>query len=166
MIIRKYRLDIKQTLHAAIINRFIHDGLIYFFIVFGLILWNVFFGLFAPPVYNVIPRHWSVVILTICAHRLVINLRRIGEKSHRPHGLHESDEPSLNSSGVNRGKKRAIGSLGPQTLVAATYPLSSGFSGATPCVPNGVGVIEMQRRESESAVSANGGGQHTARTAV
>jgi hypothetical protein len=163
MIIRKYRQDIQQTLHAAIINRFIYDGLIYFFIVFGVILWNVFFGLFAPPVYNAIPRHWSVVILNICAHRLVINLRRTGEKSYRPRGLQESDDPTLNGSSVSGGKKRAISSISGQPLVAASYPLSSGFSGTTAGVSNGISVIEMQRRGLGTAMSANGGRQHTAR---
>lgn len=163
MIIRKYLQDVQQTLHAAIINRFIHDGLIYFFIVFASIMWNVFFGLFAPPVYNAIPRHWSVVILTICAHRLVINLRRTGEKAHRPQGFQDSGYPSLGNSSASSGKKRAIGSISSQPLVAASYPLSHGFSGPTAGVLDGVMVIEMQRRRSESATSANRGRQHTAR---
>ena len=163
MIIRKYLQDVQQTLHAAIINRFIHDGLIYFFIVFASIMWNVFFGLFAPPVYNAIPRHWSVVILTICAHRLVINLRRTGEKSHRPQGFQDSGYPSLGNSTASSGKKRVLGSISSQPLVVAGYPPSHGFSGTTAGVSDGVMVIEMQSRRSESATSANGGRQHTAR---
>jgi hypothetical protein len=163
MIIRKYLVDIQQTLHAAIINRFIHDGLIYFFIVFALILWNVFFGLFAPPVYNAIPRHWSVVILTICAHRLVINLRRTGEKSYRPRGYQESDDPTLGGSSVGSGKKRAIGSVSAQPLVAPSYQINSGLSGTTAGVASGHSVIEMQRRGLDNAMSSNGQKEYTAR---
>lgn len=163
MIIRKYLQDIQQTFHAAIINRFIHDGVIYFFIVFGLIMWNVFFGLFAPPVYNAIPRHWSLVILTICAHRLVINLRRTGEQSHLPQGVQESSYPTLGKSSVSTGKKGAIGSVSSQPLVAASNPLIIGFSSTRAGVSNGASVIEMQRRGLESVMSASGGRQHAAR---
>jgi hypothetical protein len=162
MIIRKYRQNIQQTVHIAIINRLIYDGLIYFFIVFGVILWNVFFGLFAPPIYTAIPRHWSMVILTTCAHRLVINLRRTGEKSYRLGGLQESDDPSLNGSSVSGGKKRTIGSIRGRPLVAASYPLSSGFSCTTGDVSNGISVIETQGRGLGTVMSANGGRQHTA----
>ena len=74
-----------------------------------------------------------------------------------------SDDPTLNGSSMSSGKKRAIGSISGQPLVAASYPLSSGLSGTTAGVSNGLSVIEMQRRGSDTAMSANGGKQYTAR---
>ena len=93
----------------------------------------------------------------------MINLRRAGEKSHRPpHGHSESSYPTLGSSSAGSGKKRAIGSISAKPLVAS-YQLSSGLGATTAGVQSTFGSIEMQRRGSETAMYAAGGRQYTAR---
>jgi hypothetical protein len=157
MVILKYRRDIQFTAHSAIINRIIHDGVVYFFFVFSVIMWNVFSGLFAPPVYYAIPRHWGVLIVTNCAGRLVINLRRAGVQDRQRVEFQETDNPNLGSSGASSGwswNKSAIGDI-VKPGVAPSYQLSdlSTIVGATSVmgVPPGEGpdISPNERRDME-----------------
>ena len=166
MIIYKYYRDIRKTFHSTLINRFIQDGVGYFFIVFGLIMWNVFFGLFAPPTYSGIPRHWTLVIQTMCANRLVMNLKKAGEKNSRPHPLQGTDTPNP-SSGTGQswsGKKSATsGTVKPPAVLSYQY---DGPKGTAVGAMRPYNVIEMTPtpRGPDTMMAVYGDRRHPNRT--
>ena len=127
----------------------------YFFIVFGLIMWNVFFGLFAPPIYSPIPQHWSTVILTICANRLVVNLRRASNLSN------QSQTTDI-AAGTGYSWSVQNGAIG-DTPVPASYPGGGRKSTAVGAVYLD-NVIEMApRRELDTVTTASGYGKYPSR---